>query len=56
MLNHIMCLAKTIICSSHVLKMIECIRWIVIIFTFIFSGICACKILKMSKDVQQKID
>ncbi|MBR3588904.1 MAG: hypothetical protein IKL16_05010 [Clostridia bacterium] len=47
-MHHLACLISTIKCSAHVLKLIECIKWMVIITTFAVTSICACKMLKNS--------
>ena len=48
MIHHLMCLISTIRYSSQVLKIIEIMKWTVIIFTFILTSISAMKML-MSK-------
>ncbi len=48
-MNHLMCLISTLKCSAKVLKLIEGIKWIVIISTLLISSVCACKMLKDKK-------
>lgn len=45
-LRNVMCLLNTLKTSSQVLKMIECIKWIVCTFALIISSVCICKILR----------
>lgn len=44
-----MCLISTLKCSAKVLKIIECLKWIIIISTLGIASICACKMLKDKK-------
>lgn len=48
-MNHVKCLISTIICSAKVLKILECIKWIVIFSTFGIAVLCARKMLKDKK-------
>lgn len=44
-MNHIMCLISTIKCSAKVLKLIECIKLVTIIFTLVISSFYTIKLL-----------
>ena len=49
-MNHLMCLISTLKCSAKVLKLIECIKIITIVFTLCFSAFYAIKMLKTKTD------
>ncbi len=48
-MNHLMCLISTLKCSAKVLKFIECVKWIVLIFTVMLSAVHTFKLIKSGK-------
>ncbi len=52
-MNHLMCLISTLKCSAKVLKLIECIKWIVLVFTVVISAVNTFKLIKSGKFIER---
>ena len=52
-MNHVKCLISTIICSAKVLKFIEYVKWIVLVFTVVLSAVHTFKLIKSGKFIER---